>query len=358
MELFELSEDGDKSHAESYSTLDVASEYELHTWLQQNPSLLGEQLLILGRESDFKKGRIDLLALDRYGNTVVIEVKQGDTATGSTSEDKILGQPQRYATSVESLEYEDLQEEYSRYLRDWETESVEGDLATRFEQKFGQEPSIYNHYQRMVLVAEDITSSTIETAQYLVGEGLKLQCREVRQFVSPDESSVVLGGTTVVNYNLSDVRPPSHDNDAYYGEALDMVEETLFDTRDVLKAEMVDDVLTEYGSTPGIESNHPEHPESVVYRTYIRPADWTWVGIGISVYDEDHLREIRENKDLFEQHGFSMNMENTRDRIVAEGREMDDSDRAELDAYLEELATKYTELVRLGHEIFTSSSSS
>ena len=353
MEIFELKEDSSRPHVEPYSTKGVSNEYELHSWLQHNPALLGEQLLIIGRESDFKKGRIDLLALDRYGNTVVIEVKQGDTATGSTSEDKILGQPQRYATSVESLDYEDLQEEYSRYLNNWETESDEKDLEDRFEQKFGQKPSIYNHYQRMVVVAEDITSSTVETAQYLVGEGLKLQCREVRQFVSPDGGSVALGGTTVVNYNLSDVRPPSHDDDPYYGEALDMVEGTLFDARDVLKAEMMDDVLTEYGGTPGIESKHPAHPDSVVYRTYIRPVNWTWVGIGISVYDEEHLSKIRENKDLFEEHGFSMNMDNTRDRVVATGRSMDDSDRAELETYLEELGQKYTELVRLGHEVFT-----
>ena len=54
-------------------------EENLENWVITDPSLLGEPLLIIGRQVMIPevKDRLDVLALDPQGNTVVIELKRG-----------------------------------------------------------------------------------------------------------------------------------------------------------------------------------------------------------------------------------------------------------------------------------------
>jgi len=52
--------------------------HDLAKWVEQNPTILGEELLIISSEYDrFDKTheRLDLLGLDKDGNLVVIELK-------------------------------------------------------------------------------------------------------------------------------------------------------------------------------------------------------------------------------------------------------------------------------------------
>ena len=54
----------------------------LQEWIAKNPSCLGEELLIIQKEFagfDDTKERLDLLALDKRGNLVIIENKLDDT---------------------------------------------------------------------------------------------------------------------------------------------------------------------------------------------------------------------------------------------------------------------------------------
>ncbi|MDX6768822.1 MAG: DUF4268 domain-containing protein [Elusimicrobiota bacterium] len=53
-------------------------EKNLEDWLGANPHLLGDDILLIGRQVKTDRGAfIDLLALDRHGRVVVIEVKRG-----------------------------------------------------------------------------------------------------------------------------------------------------------------------------------------------------------------------------------------------------------------------------------------
>ncbi len=54
-------------------------EQDLENWIESNPSILGEKLLIIGRQVSIPdvNDRIDLLALDTNGNVVIIELKKG-----------------------------------------------------------------------------------------------------------------------------------------------------------------------------------------------------------------------------------------------------------------------------------------
>lgn len=53
-------------------------EQNLEDWIERKPEILGESLLITGRQVQVSgvENQLDLLALDRAGNIVVIEVKR------------------------------------------------------------------------------------------------------------------------------------------------------------------------------------------------------------------------------------------------------------------------------------------
>ena len=222
MQLFQFNNEGESTRIEKFDQDHVDSEYQLESWLHSHPEvLLDEPLQMIGRQSNFGSGPIDLLALDQFGNTVVFELKKGDSGSGSTSEDRIIGQLIRYAQAVASCDYERLNDEYRQYQNQlksgaWETTETaasEEELSEAFERKLNvsREPQEFNRNQRLVIVAEQITQETADSARYLLDEGINLQCREIRRFTSPEglfESSM-LAASTVVDYSLKRVTPAS-----------------------------------------------------------------------------------------------------------------------------------------------------
>lgn len=61
-------------------TSSLEAEYILEDWIAKDSSLLGMELLMIGRQvtTDFG-GRIDLLAIDRQGDITIIELKRDRT---------------------------------------------------------------------------------------------------------------------------------------------------------------------------------------------------------------------------------------------------------------------------------------
>src|SRR5438270_12776446 len=62
---------------------DLASahvEAELEKWIVQCPDILGEDLLIIGKQKSIEGvGRLDLLAINNAGEIVIVELKRGLT---------------------------------------------------------------------------------------------------------------------------------------------------------------------------------------------------------------------------------------------------------------------------------------
>src|SRR5437879_1880589 len=57
---------------------DSHREEELEAWIAQRPEILGEKLLIIGKQlRDAEVGRLDLLGMDANGRLVIIELKRG-----------------------------------------------------------------------------------------------------------------------------------------------------------------------------------------------------------------------------------------------------------------------------------------
>ena len=65
-----------------FSNLGIQERRDLQEWIAANPDILGEDLLIIGKEFsgfDRTSERLDLLAVDWDGKLVIIELKRDDT---------------------------------------------------------------------------------------------------------------------------------------------------------------------------------------------------------------------------------------------------------------------------------------
>ena len=131
------------------------SEDRLETWIAQDPSLLGMDVLIIGRQvtTGFGK-RIDLLAIDDEGNLVIIELKRDMTSR------ETVAQVLDYASWVNALSPEAINGIASDYLKK--------PLADAFKERFETAiPDNINTSHRLLIVASELDDSSERIVQYL-----------------------------------------------------------------------------------------------------------------------------------------------------------------------------------------------
>src|ERR1700693_3200408 len=89
----------------------LANEAMIEGWVAKEPSLLGLDVLIIGRQVQRDVGgRIDLLGLDVQGNLVLIELKRDRTSR------EIVAQVLDYASWVATLKTPQVHEIATTYL--------------------------------------------------------------------------------------------------------------------------------------------------------------------------------------------------------------------------------------------------
>ena len=65
-------------HAQRFQRGQRGVEKSLEDWIERDPSLVGEGLVMVGRRMQTAAGLIDLLGVDPTGRWVVIEIRKGD----------------------------------------------------------------------------------------------------------------------------------------------------------------------------------------------------------------------------------------------------------------------------------------
>lgn len=134
----------------------ISSEKQLEALLESDASLLGVNLMIIGRQVETNgHGYVDLLALDEHGHIWVIELKRHRTSRSVVAQ--IVG----YAVWAETLSAEEVANIFAIYRPDV-------DLASAFEAHFGQPlPMEVSKTQELVIVAGALDRQTRENVAYL-----------------------------------------------------------------------------------------------------------------------------------------------------------------------------------------------
>lgn len=136
----------------------LARESLIEDWVAENPGLLGLDAMIIGRQVHTGHGGyIDLLALDRAGGLVIIELKKDRTPR------EIVAQVLDYASWVRGLTTPNVYELAER--------SATKRLSIRFEEHFGERiPERLNSSHSMLIVASELDAASRRIVEYLSEE--------------------------------------------------------------------------------------------------------------------------------------------------------------------------------------------
>ncbi len=144
--------DADRLQPVPRSRLDL--EGRLEDWLYRDIGLLSDDLLVIGRQIERYGVPLDLLAVDRDGNLVVVELKRDRTPRD------VVAQALDYASWVQELG----REEVERMMDDLPGPS----FNEAFQKAFGEEPpDVINERHRIYIVASSLDGTTQRIVEYL-----------------------------------------------------------------------------------------------------------------------------------------------------------------------------------------------
>ena len=141
---------------------------------------MGEELLIIQEEfAGFEetKERLDLLALDKEGNLVIIENKLDDTGRDVT------WQALKYASYCSTLTKDEIINIYQAYLSKKSSEEKATDKLEEFFDNEDYEDKLnLGSAQRIILIAGQFRKEVTSTVMWLLNYGLRVQCFKLTPF--------------------------------------------------------------------------------------------------------------------------------------------------------------------------------
>lgn len=159
----------------SFRELNFREREHLQQWIVGQPDLLGEDLLIIQEEFDGfsdTRERLDLLALDKDGNVVVIENKLDDTGRDAT------WQVLKYASYCSTLKKEQIRSIYQTYLNRRGQNEIAAELLSEFfdGQDYADLSLNQQQTQRIFMVAGNFRKEVTSTVLWLMNYKLRIKC--------------------------------------------------------------------------------------------------------------------------------------------------------------------------------------
>lgn len=159
-------------------------EENLENWIVADPTILGEPILIIGRQVLIQdtKDKLDILALDTQGNSVVVELKRGHL------KDPVDMQALRYASYISKWRFEDFENQARNFLgKGRETEFNFNGIYESFCEESGTEeiPNL-NQDQRLIIVGTAVREKLGSVALWLRQHSVDITIIEVKAYKEGD----------------------------------------------------------------------------------------------------------------------------------------------------------------------------
>ena len=157
----------------------------MQEWLANQPDALDEELLIIQKEFDGfddTRERLDLLAIDKNGNLVVIENKLDDSGRD------VVWQALKYASYCSTLSKSQIADIYQRYL---DKNATGQDAKARICEFLGEEDFaevVLNpgNDQRLIMVAAQFRKEVTSTVLWLLKHHVFVKCFRATPFKDGD----------------------------------------------------------------------------------------------------------------------------------------------------------------------------
>lgn len=194
----------------NFTDIDMDERYCIQQCIISSPDVLGEQLLIIQEEfSEFENTdeRLDLLALDKNGNIVVIENKRDDSGKDVT------WQAIKYASYCSTLTREEINKIYGKFLIKKNIEGTPEDLIAKFltGSDFSSDQSEFVDYpsdeQRIIMVSHNFRKEVLSAVQWLLNKNIDISCVQLKPYLKNDgevllDSDVILPQPEMKEYTL------------------------------------------------------------------------------------------------------------------------------------------------------------
>ena len=169
-----------------FSDLGFTERGHLQEWLANEPLALGEELLIIQKEfngfNDTNE-RLDLLALDKKSNLVLIENKLDDSGRD------VVWQALKYASYCSTLKKDQILGMYQQYL----DKNCDGGDAQKLICDFLEIPDFAEvvinsgNKQRIMFVAANFRKEVTSTVLWLLGYNVQLKCFKATPYEMGDD---------------------------------------------------------------------------------------------------------------------------------------------------------------------------
>ena len=177
-----------------FASLGFQERRDIQEWVAANPGILGEGLLVIGKEfSGFDRTdeRLDLLAVDADGRLVIIELKRDDTGADAH------WQAIKYASYLNRATAENIVSMLAEY-----GELSESEAADRLLQHLNADDfNALNNDQRIILAshrfAPEVTSAALWLNEKVPGEDL-ITCVQLTPYRDEAANSLYVQANTII----------------------------------------------------------------------------------------------------------------------------------------------------------------
>lgn len=156
-----------------FKELKLRERDHLQEWIAKYPEMLGEELLIIQKEFDgFNEtsDRLDLLAIDKDGNLVIIENKLDDTGRN------VVWQALKYTSYCSTLTTSQIVKIYQDYLNRWNIDEDAKENLVEFLGSGDEDLLLNRNDQRIIFVANHFRKEVTSTVLWLLNHGIRIQC--------------------------------------------------------------------------------------------------------------------------------------------------------------------------------------
>lgn len=184
-----------------FSDFNFKERYDIQEWVESNPNILGENILIISKDLTFfnnTKERPDLIAIDENGNIVIIELKRDDSGLN------LEWQAIKYASYLSKFTVNDIFNLYEKYLTKYNRDNELEISLPSIKQKileFIDEDTFddINKKQRLILVSHRFAKEVTSAVNWLIEKyQMDIMCVQLIPFYDKDKESYYIQSNTIL----------------------------------------------------------------------------------------------------------------------------------------------------------------